>query len=53
MYNVEEDLEDLKEALSSVDVNLWQKDINDEKNSLETNRTWHLVDLPSDCKARL
>ncbi|TYK00361.1 putative Polyprotein [Cucumis melo var. makuwa] len=50
MYNVE-DPKDLTEALSSVDANLWQEAINDEMNSLESNRTWHLVDLPAGCKA--
>ncbi|KAL0559604.1 hypothetical protein IC582_004219 [Cucumis melo] len=50
MYNVE-DPKDLTEALSSVDANLWQEAINDEMNSLESNRTWHLVDLPPGCKA--
>ncbi|TYJ96798.1 putative ubiquitin carrier protein [Cucumis melo var. makuwa] len=50
MYNVE-DLKDLTEALSSVDTNLWQEAINDEMDSLESNRTWHLVDLPPRCKA--
>ncbi|KAL0533174.1 hypothetical protein IC582_030389 [Cucumis melo] len=50
MYNVE-DSKDLTEALSSVDVNLWQEAINDEMDSLESNRTWHLVDLPPRCKA--
>ncbi|KAA0048415.1 putative Polyprotein [Cucumis melo var. makuwa] len=50
MYNVE-DSKDLTEALSSVDVNLWQEAINDEMDSLESNRTWHLVDLPPGCKA--
>ncbi|KAA0050161.1 retrotransposon protein, putative, Ty1-copia subclass [Cucumis melo var. makuwa] len=45
MYNVE-DPKDLTEALSSVDANLWQEAINDEMDSLEPNRTWHLVNLP-------
>ncbi|KAL0545202.1 hypothetical protein IC582_020351 [Cucumis melo] len=38
MYNVE-DPKDLTEALSSIDVNLWQEAINDEMDSLESNRT--------------
>ncbi|KAA0050357.1 retrotransposon protein, putative, Ty1-copia subclass [Cucumis melo var. makuwa] len=50
MYNVE-DPKDLTEALSSIDANLWQEAINDEIYSLESNRTWHLVDLPLRCKA--
>ena len=36
IYNVEEDPKVLREALSSVDVNLWKKAIEDEMNSLET-----------------
>ncbi|KAA0056652.1 putative Polyprotein [Cucumis melo var. makuwa] len=51
MYNMEEDSKDLIEALSSIDANLWQEAINDEMDSLESNRTWHLVDLPISCKA--
>ena len=39
MYNVEEDPKGLTEALSSVDVKLWQEAINDEMDSLESNRT--------------
>ncbi|KAL4026095.1 hypothetical protein IC575_014519 [Cucumis melo] len=49
MYNIE-DLKDLTEALSSVDANLWQEAINDEIDSLESNRTWHIVNLPPGCK---
>ncbi|TYK04613.1 hypothetical protein E5676_scaffold351G00170 [Cucumis melo var. makuwa] len=51
MYNMEEDSKDLIEALSSIDANLWQEAINDEMDSLESNRIWHLVDLPLSCKA--
>ena len=50
MYNVE-DPKNLTKALSSVDANLWQEAINDEIDSLESNRTWHLVDLSLGCKA--
>ena len=45
MYNVKEDPKDLTKAFFSVDANLWQEAINDEIDSLESNRTWHLVDL--------
>ncbi|KAA0065666.1 retrotransposon protein, putative, Ty1-copia subclass [Cucumis melo var. makuwa] len=38
MHNVE-DPKDLTEALSSVDVNLWQEAIINEMDSLESNRT--------------
>ncbi|KAK2455989.1 putative mitochondrial protein [Trifolium repens] len=49
-YNLEEDPTNLQEALSSLDADLWQEAINDEMESLESNRTWHLVDLPPGCK---
>ena len=49
-YSVEEDPSTLKEALSYVDANLWQEAIEDDMESLESNRTWHLVELPLGCK---
>ena len=33
-----------------MDADLWQEAINDEMDSLESNKTWHLVDLPPGCK---
>ena len=50
MYNVE-DPKDLTEVLSSVDANLCKETTDDEINSLESNKTWHLVDLPPSYKA--
>ena len=49
-YTIEEDPNTLKEALSSVDANLWQEAIEEEMESLESYRTWHLVDVPPGCK---
>ena len=49
-YTLEEDPSNLQEALSSLDADLWQLAINDEIDSLESNKTWHLVDLPPGCK---
>ncbi|GAU11010.1 hypothetical protein TSUD_113030 [Trifolium subterraneum] len=49
-YTLNEDPANLQEALSSMDANLWQEAINDEMDSLESNKTWHLVDLPPGCK---
>ncbi|KAK2429298.1 putative mitochondrial protein [Trifolium repens] len=49
-YTLEEDPSNLSEALSSLDADLWQEAINDEMDSLESNKTWHLVDLPPGCK---
>ncbi|KAK2356784.1 hypothetical protein QL285_094109 [Trifolium repens] len=38
-YTLEEDPTNLQEALSSLDADLWQEAINDEMDSLESNRT--------------
>jgi len=46
VYTFEEDPLSLKEAISSLDVELGQEAINDEIDSLDSNKTWHLVDLP-------
>jgi len=45
VYTLEEDSLSLKEALSSLDVELWQEAINNDMDSLESNETWHLVYL--------
>jgi len=47
---LEEDPSNLKEALSSLDADLWQEAINDEMDSLQSNETWHLTELPPGCK---
>ena len=47
---LEEDPSNLKEALSSLDADLWQEAINDEMDSLQSNDTWHLTELPPGCK---
>ncbi|GAU50608.1 hypothetical protein TSUD_410180 [Trifolium subterraneum] len=49
-YTLNEDPANLQEALSSMDADLWQEAINDEMDSLESNKTWHLVDLSPGCK---
>ena len=36
----------LKEALTSPDAIFWKEVVNDEMESLISNRTWKLVDLP-------
>ena len=36
--------------MTSIDAEFWQEAINDEMESLESNNTWHLVDLPPGCK---
>jgi len=50
VYTLEEDPLSLKEVISSLDAELWQEAINDEMDFLESNETWHLVDLTHDCK---
>ena len=50
MFNVENDPLTLKEALSSHDSIFWKEAVNDEMESLISNKTWKLVDLPPGCK---
>ena len=52
LLNVEEDItpKTYKEALSSRDSSFWKEAINDEIDSLLSNGTWVLVDLPPKCK---
>ena len=50
VYNVEGDPTNLQEALTSPDLDLWREAVNDEYDSLITNKTWKLVDLPPGCK---
>ena len=42
--------QNLKEALTSLNAILWKEAVNDEMESLISNRTWKLVDLPPGCK---
>jgi len=50
VYTLEEDPTDTHEALSSLNADLWQEAIKDEMDSLESNKTYYLVDLPFGCK---
>jgi len=50
VYILEEDPLSLKEAISSLDAELWQETINNEMDFLESNETCHLVDLTHGCK---
>ena len=50
MFNVENDPLTLKEVLSSHDSIFWKEVVNDEMESLISNKTWKLVDLPPGCK---
>ena len=48
--NIEENPQNLKKALTSPDAMFWKEAINDEMESLISNRTWKLVDLLPGCK---
>ena len=50
VFNIEENPQNLKEALTSLNAILWKEAVNDEMESLISNRTWKLVDLPPGCK---
>uniref|UniRef100_A0A2N9EYR8 Reverse transcriptase domain-containing protein n=1 Tax=Fagus sylvatica TaxID=28930 RepID=A0A2N9EYR8_FAGSY len=45
--NVEEDLNTYNEAMTSRDAVFWREAVNDEMDSILSNNTWVLVDLPS------
>ena len=50
IFNIEENSQNLKEALTSPDAIFWKQAVNNEMESLISTRTWKLVDLPSGCK---
>ena len=50
MYNLQGDPTSLEEALSSLDSRFWKEAISDEIDSIISNNTWKLVDLPPGCK---
>ena len=50
VYNLQGDPTSLEEALSSPDSGFWKEAINDEMDSIISNNTWKLVDLPPGCK---
>ena len=50
VFNLEENPSNLKEALDSPDTIFWKEVVNDEVNSLISNKTWKLVELPPGCK---
>jgi hypothetical protein len=50
VYSLQSDPTSLEEALSSTDSGFWKEAINDEMDSLISNNTWKLVDLPPGCK---
>ena len=46
LLNIEEDPKKFKEIVASRDVAFWKEAINDEMDSILSNNTWILVDLP-------
>ena len=51
VFNIEENPKNLKEALTSLDAIFWKEVVNDEIESLISNRNLKLVDLPPGYKA--
>ncbi|RVW28531.1 Retrovirus-related Pol polyprotein from transposon TNT 1-94 [Vitis vinifera] len=50
VLQIEEDPKTYKEAMASRDVAFWKETINDEMDSIMSNQTWELVDLPPGSK---
>ena len=50
LLNIEDDPKTFQEAMSSRDVAFWKEAINDEMDSLISNNTWIIVDLPPSSK---
>ena len=50
LMNIEDDPKTFQEAMSSRDVAFWKEAINDEMDSLISNNTWIIVDLPPSSK---
>lgn len=49
-FILEEDPKTYKEAMTSIDVTFWKEAINSELESIFSNYTWELVELPRGCK---
>ena len=49
-YIIEEDPKAYEEAMKSIDAIFWKEAINSELDSILSNRTWILIDLPRGCK---
>ena len=50
VFNIEENPQNLKEALTSPYAIFWKEAVNDEMEFVISNRTWKLVDFPLSCK---
>jgi len=49
-FSIEEDPKTYQEAIKSIDATFWKEAIKSEIDSLESNKTWELIDLPKGCK---
>ncbi|OIT40431.1 hypothetical protein A4A49_56129, partial [Nicotiana attenuata] len=50
IYLIEEDPKTYNEAMRSIDANFWKEAIKSELDSIVSNHTWDLSDLPKGCK---
>ena len=50
MFNIEDDPKTFEEAMASRDSIFWKEAVNDEMDSILSNNTWVLVDLPTGSK---
>ena len=50
LFNTEDDPKSYEEAMASRDLAFWKEAVNDEMNSILSNNTWVLVDLPTSSK---
>ena len=49
-YAIESESQTFKEAMSTLKVQMWKETINSEIESIPSNHTWELTNLPSDSK---
>ena len=50
LFNTDDDPISYKEAMASRDLAFWKEAVNDEMDSILSNNTWVLVDLPTGSK---
>jgi len=50
LFLLKEDPKTYQEAMRSIDATFWKEAIKSEIDSLESNRTWELTDLPKECR---
>ena len=50
VFNIEDDPKSYEEAMASRDSAFWKEAVNDEMDSILSNNTWVLVDLPTGSK---